>query len=407
MRKFIDKYYPYIIGILFLAAIATRFYGIKHPDWKVFDEIYYTEFAQKHLTRGEYFDVHPPLGKLFIAGGIKTFGDNPLGWRVSEAVFGILIIVLIFLLSYKIFKNKYLALIGLILAVCSLMLLVESRLSLINIFLAFFVLLTVYLFFLWCDKSKNWLLFLSVISFSFALLVKWTAVYIFPAILLYLLIDKNLRSQFYQQFIIKWYNLIILFILVLAVYLGIFYLTDISQFNLIEWHKQAFDFHKNLTQTHPYASKWYTWLLMIRPLCVEYKDTGDGNLIGILQIGNLAIFWTGIVAIIYAIIRVFKNDQNRNILIFLITSIFMFLIPWVFIKRISFIYLFLPAVPFLIILVSWFIYKIYQYGLKFKILAIFLILLAIAWFTYFYPIVAGIPTTSEKYHQRMWLKSWI
>lgn len=32
--------------------------------------------------------AHPPLGKLLISMGIRTFGDNPLGWRFASLLFG-------------------------------------------------------------------------------------------------------------------------------------------------------------------------------------------------------------------------------------------------------------------------------------------------------------------------------
>ncbi len=406
MKKIIDKYYKVIVAFLFILILATRFYGLKHPEWKVFDEIYYTDFAQKHLSGGEYFDVHPPMGKLFISQGIRFFGDNPLGWRVSEAFIGVFCVILIYSISQKLFKNKYISLISLFLSLCSTMLLVESRLALINIFIVFFILSTVYLFFLWKETKNNYILFLSGICFSYALLVKWSALYIFFPLLAYLLIDPETRKLFYQEFIIKWYNLAILLMLSVTTYFVIFQLTDISQFSLFDWHAQAFGFHKNLTQTHPYASKWYTWLLMIRPICIEYKDLDNGGkIVGILQIGNLAIFWTSIVAIIYAIFRFFKNEKNKNILFFIVISIFSFLLPWVFISRISFLYLFLPAVPFLIILVSWFVYNLLR--TKYNIIGFIILLLAFSWFVYFFPIVVGMPVTKEQYQQRMWLKTWI
>lgn len=403
IKYLIDNYYCWIVGLLLITAVFFRFYGLKHPDWKVFDEIYYTDFAVKHLLGGTYFDVHPPLGKILIAFGIKLFGFNPLGWRIMEAVFGSLLVGLIFLIAYKIFKNKYIALISLLLANCCTFLLVESRLALINIFLTAFITASIYLFFVWLENKKPFYAYGSIIMWALGLSVKWTAVYIIPVFILYVLIFPEPRAAL-SDFISKWYRLILIIILPVLFYLGIFLLGNISGFDLIEWHRQAFGFHHHLTQTHPYASKWYTWLFMIRPICLEYK-TVNNQLIGILEIGNIAIFWTGIAALIFGIFIFFQKDENRDKLFFLIAGILLYLLPWIFISRVSFLYLFLPAAPMLIILVSYFLYQLCRYRLQ--IIAILIIIASIAWFAFFLPIVIGIPTTQQHYHERMWLRSWI
>lgn len=405
LKKNIDKHYRIVVAVILSITAFFRFYKLNVPNWKVFDEIYYADFAQKHLTHGTYFDVHPPLSKIIISAGIKLFGDNSLGWRVSEAFLGFILLVLIFLLAYQIFKNKYIALISLILSCTCTMLFVESRLSLINIFIVFFVVLSLNLFFYWSEKKKVYLLLLSGIALALAVLVKWTAIYIFIPMLFYLLVKENLRLEFYKDFIKKWYFGILLILLPIVTYIGIFQLTNISEFNFIEWHKQAFGFHHNLTATHPYSSPWYTWLLGIRPICLEYKDIGDGQIVGILEIPNIPMFWTAIVAILWSAYSVYKNKKNTHELLFLIVGIFAIMIPWAFIKRISFIYLFLPAVPLIIIVASNFIYKILK--TKYNYLAIIILLLIIGWFVFFYPILVGTPITPDQYQERMLLKSWI
>ena len=67
------------------AAIALRFYRISEPRQVVFDEVHFGGFASHYLKGTYFFDVHPPLGKLIIAGighfyGYKgTFAFKDIG----------------------------------------------------------------------------------------------------------------------------------------------------------------------------------------------------------------------------------------------------------------------------------------------------------------------------------------
>uniref|UniRef100_A0AAG5DKB6 Protein O-mannosyltransferase 1 n=1 Tax=Anopheles atroparvus TaxID=41427 RepID=A0AAG5DKB6_ANOAO len=63
---------------LFLLSFLTRFYRITHPRGVVFDEIHFGKFVSLYLKNTFYFDQHPPLGKLLIAGaaGAVGYGGN-------------------------------------------------------------------------------------------------------------------------------------------------------------------------------------------------------------------------------------------------------------------------------------------------------------------------------------------
>ncbi|XP_055629709.1 protein O-mannosyltransferase 1 [Toxorhynchites rutilus septentrionalis] len=60
--------------VLFLLSFVTRFYKITHPKGVVFDEIHYGRFASLYLRNTFYFDQHPPLGKMLIAGVASAVG---------------------------------------------------------------------------------------------------------------------------------------------------------------------------------------------------------------------------------------------------------------------------------------------------------------------------------------------
>lgn len=113
----------------------------------IFDETYYHHDALALLRHGveqncqntdKGFVVHPPLGKWLIAGGIKLFGDNPLGWRFAAAVAGTVSVVILVRLARRLFGSTLLGgFAGLLLTLDGLEF-VLSRVALLDIFLMFF-----------------------------------------------------------------------------------------------------------------------------------------------------------------------------------------------------------------------------------------------------------------------------
>jgi dolichyl-phosphate-mannose-protein mannosyltransferase len=100
------EYSPLCLLVLILLVLHFNAIGqIKDP---VFDERYYISAARSILA-GNGSDIigHPPLGQLLISSGMLIFGDNPLGWRFFSVIFGILSIVLLYLIcrELKISRN--------------------------------------------------------------------------------------------------------------------------------------------------------------------------------------------------------------------------------------------------------------------------------------------------------------
>ncbi|KAF1941593.1 PMT-domain-containing protein [Clathrospora elynae] len=68
--------YKLAITIITVLAFISRFWGIRHPDQVVFDEVHFGKFASYYLQRTYFFDVHPPLGKLLFAFAGWIVGYN-------------------------------------------------------------------------------------------------------------------------------------------------------------------------------------------------------------------------------------------------------------------------------------------------------------------------------------------
>ena len=77
-ERFLEKWeYPWIPLVLFVIAVATRFWRLEEPKGVVFDEHHFGGFTNKYL-RGKYlFDIHPPLGKLTFVLFAWLFDYDP------------------------------------------------------------------------------------------------------------------------------------------------------------------------------------------------------------------------------------------------------------------------------------------------------------------------------------------
>ncbi|KAI8991396.1 glycosyltransferase family 39 protein [Mycotypha africana] len=62
------------VTTLTIISVFVTFYKIWSPAEVVFDEVHFGKFAGYYLQRTYYFDVHPPLAKLMIAGAGYLLG---------------------------------------------------------------------------------------------------------------------------------------------------------------------------------------------------------------------------------------------------------------------------------------------------------------------------------------------
>ncbi len=75
---------------------------IHQVDYFVFDELYYVPDAAKIAIHGNGLEcVHPSLGKLFIAAGIRIFGFNPWGWRIFSIISSVISVILFYLICRR------------------------------------------------------------------------------------------------------------------------------------------------------------------------------------------------------------------------------------------------------------------------------------------------------------------
>ena len=60
-------------------------------------------------------------------------------------------------------------------------------------------------------------------------------------------------------------------------------------------------YHSDLTEGHPYASPWWQWPLMVKPIFYYQQDFGNGIRAGMSSFGNPTVWWGGLVAFVMCI----------------------------------------------------------------------------------------------------------
>jgi dolichyl-phosphate-mannose-protein mannosyltransferase len=334
-----------VVALLLLAG-GLRFVRLADPNSLVFDETYYAKDACLYLGLGQDFCgtpaateqsyVHPPLGKWLIAAGIKTFGYNSFGWRVSGAFVGTLLVLLVYLLARKLFRDRWVAGAAGFLAATDFLLIVQSRTSMLDIFVSFFVVIG--FLFLAFDRDRVLLLkehvrlpypgnpprrepewrVLAGAALGLAVATKWSGIWALVAGVILAAVWSASLSVAYREapgpgrgLPLGEFGLTVLSfaIVPVAVYLlsYVHFFADVgfspSEFGKLQ--KSMFDFHANLTAEHSYQSRAVTWPLVIRPIAYFYE--GEPQATHILAFGNPVTWWAALGAGIWLVVRSLKR----------------------------------------------------------------------------------------------------
>lgn len=376
-RAFTKRDFLLLAGLT-VAALLLRFINLSHPAEIVFDETYFANFANNYLTNTKFFDAEPPLAKFLIAGGIELFGFNPFGWRFTTALFGAGVIPLMYVLAKRLFGGTVIPLCAGLLALFDGLLLVESRVAVIDVYVVFFNLLTYILFLahLQAKTHRRSFIYLALtgVALGLGLSVKWiTLAFIGPAIVLLLLLSQAKRKRFQKLFKLRSRKalfqaigatrtklhhpllyLMLLGVIPAALYLAIFSIHvpfDSTGESIWGIHKQIFNYHHNLKATHPYGSDFYTWPLSLRPVAYYFKAGPQWQTI--IALGNPLIWWAGLIAIAGAFWHFFKyRGLAVGLVLFAIIAHYG---PWGLIGRVLFIYHYMGALPFVILLIAFFL----------------------------------------------------
>ena len=303
---------------------------ISQPRALVVDEGIYIGMA-RNLLKGtlppmpeEYSEAtwgrqHPPMGPYLIAAGIKVAGDNPLGWRLPSVISGVLTVVGLFLWTYLLLHDYWLAVTAASLTLLNGFLYVMSRTAMLDVFLFMFVVWAVLLFTAAMElevstEMRRVLILGSGLLFGFGLACKWNAVDSLAGILMITLAglscrkyvpleNRKLRRSAEKLRAIGFPMLALALIVAPAAsYAMTFVLlframhVPFSLGSLVRMHGLMFMLNKAAPGNLVHYAAWYGWPIRLSP------DRRFSYLLG-----NPVVMWGGLLAVVVCARRLWKR----------------------------------------------------------------------------------------------------
>ena len=357
----LQRLYSWLVPLLItVLAGILRFWNLAHPHALVFDETYYVKDAwsqwnlgyaatwpsgaDERFAAGETdifttdpsYVVHPPLGKYLIGVGMWLFGaDSSFGWRFSTALFGTALVLLLYVFARSLSGSMVFAAIPSFFLAIDGLGIVMSRVALLDIFLAFFILLAFW--FVVLDRhaaldrlvaqtvararerdgeappwgpvlwNRPWVIAAGAAAGA-ATAVKWSGVWVLAAIGLYLVVTDALERRrlgitFWPTDAVRQgaASFVLLVPVALGVYLaswwgwfasdggydrhaadadpltGFFSWMPLPLQSLWRYHQAIYASVSNITSPHSYESPAWQWPLLWRPTAMYSSATANGQ----------------------------------------------------------------------------------------------------------------------------------
>jgi dolichyl-phosphate-mannose-protein mannosyltransferase len=370
-----------------------------HPTYlhgSYFDEIYHPRTAYEHIHNIKpYENTHPPLGKLIIAIGIKLFGMNPFGWRIMGTLFGIAMVPIMYVFGKMLFRKTEYAFMTSFLFTFDFMHFAQTRIATIDTYGVFFIILMYYYMYRYISLSfyreslRKTLppLFLSGLFFGIGAASKWIVLYggAGLAVLFFASLfrryrefeaagdalkpgavpglpadEKTALERIRKLFVPSVVKTVLWCIPFFVIIPGIIYSASFIPYmlvpgegfsfdHLIQYQKDMWDYHSKLVATHGFASPWWEWPFMVKPIWFYSGQSllPEGQVSTIVSMGNPAVWWVGTLAVVAVIIMTWKRRDKGMIVV--LTAFFSQYLPWMLVTRLTFIYHFFAMVPFIVL----------------------------------------------------------
>lgn len=423
--------------VVTLAAGFVRLWQITVPNRIVFDETYYAHDAcvfVKPATAcggiGEAFsEEHPLLAKWIVAAGIRLFGYEPFGWRVMPALAGTAAVALTFLLGWRLLRSTVAATLAAGLLAVDGLHFVLSRVAMLDVFVSTFSLATILFVSIDRDRDRErraererlrdrpWLIAAGVAGGA-AVATKWSGIpFVVMAAVLVLVWDGTAAGKgrgdpgASRQRLLP--IAIALIVIPLAVYALSFAGRLDGQFLAAPWDRGSWawaflrrqvhilTFHADLSGAYPYESPAWSWPLLKRPVVFAFET--DRGFREILALGNPVVWWLGTVAVVACAVRWLRNTRGgpEGVILAGVAAGYLWWLPVTSSRSFSFLFYFLPAVPFLALAIALVAQRTWH-AVAGRVLTALVAVAAVAAFAFFLPVLTFRPLDAGGWTSRLW-----
>lgn len=456
-----------LIQLLALTVLGSVIflYQLGYPPQLIFDETYHIPAAQKYLNSVFFQENHPPLGKLLIALGEKIWHKNSrtdqfvavekvqanippidfFGYRFFPSLFGLLSVFVLFFIFRLIIPDQLLAFVFGLIVLFDNALIIQARSAMLDSFLIFFVLATIFVSLIISKSSKlsRWQFIMLGLVSSAAVLVKHTGWIVIVAMLpaVYRTVkEKGSHKYRFGGYFFLIFSLTYVVVWRVHYFLGAIPINDNSKISqeLLEWKsgqkkidpvrltyfeiRDAWAFSSqynagvpplDLSKPDEVGSPWYYWPFGGRGISYRWEGSGD-QYRHLFLVGNPMAWLISLVGVISSMVWLVgrwlfgvkvKSKTSQFIPYFALIYI-SYMAPFPFIRRVMYLYHYLPAMILGLLLFSLIIFEISRVGnirmtRRIKRLAV-LILLALVFFSFiiYAPLTYYLPVSRE-YMQRI------
>ena len=424
------------MGVLLVAGLL-RFVDLGDPTRIMFDETYYAKDACNYIHEmadckldEPQREVHPPLGKWIIAGGIALFGFDSFGWRVAAALAGTISVGLLYLLARRLLGTMLGALLAAGLLAIDFLHFVQSRISMLDIFVPMFGLAA--MLFLVIDRdradpevrrvlARPWLLAAGA-SGGAAFAVKWSGVFFLVAVgvlaIAWEIAGRRSTDSPGRSFGRALPTLAVAFVLVPLVVYVLSYIGRLDgSLVALPWSEgswvRAFvekqvdmaQFHSSLDATHGYQSEPWSWLLLKRPVAYFFETGEGGDYQEIIATGSPFVWWASIMALVFVLVRWVRTRDFRGPEVVIVVGFLFAYGPWllpIFNRSAVFLFYLVPAVPFMCLALAYTLTRIGETWEARAAQALF-VAGALGLFLFYLPLLTKQPLSRERWDARIWV----
>ncbi len=414
-----DPIWPTLaLAAVFALLCAIRLTVLPAP---YFDEVHYLPAAREILNGGDYINrEHPLLGKTIIAAGIALFGDTPLGWRIFPLLAGVVALIASMRAMWHATRTRFATLAFGILLASGFMLLVQSRIAMLDIFMACFLSLAAWQFSVAIRRPENGrkALALTGMFLGAAMAAKWNAIPLamVPGLVFFITrLTAGRRRLLTSRRGIPvpgvslleatlWLGVVPLAVYGLSFAPG-YWLgeSSLTSGGIIALHQEMLSLQTQVLEPHNYQSNWPDWVLNARAIWYFYKPV-DGVQRGVLLLGNPLTMLLGIPALLWCLITGIAQREWPRIA--MVAGYAVSLGLWLVAeKSVQFYYHYFIPHFFLLGALALALEALWHSGHRY--IAGAALAMSVALFAWFYPILTAAPLEdSMSFLDYAWLQGW-